>query len=44
MLDAQWVCSWATVHGKYIAQVMSRCETLRVSTRLGREWAVHSLI
>ena len=20
MLDAQWACSWATLHGKYIAK------------------------
>ena len=30
MLDAQWACSWATVHGKYIGQVMGRRETVTV--------------
>ena len=25
MMDAQWACSWATVHGKYIGQVMWNC-------------------
>ena len=30
MLDAQWACSEATVHGKYIGQVMVRCETVTV--------------
>ena len=25
VLDAQWACSWATVHGKYIGQVMGPC-------------------
>ena len=44
LLDAQWVCSWATVHGKYIGQVMGRCETVTVSKLLALEWAVHSLI
>ena len=31
MLGEQWVCSWTTVHGKYICQVMGRCETVTVS-------------
>ena len=44
MLDAQWACSWATVHGKYIGQVMGQCETLTISNLLAHEWAVHSLI
>ena len=44
MLDWQWACSWATVQGKYISQVMGRCETLTVSNLLAHEWAVHSLI
>ena len=30
MLGAQWACSGATVHGKYIGQVMGRCETVTV--------------
>ena len=42
MLDAQWACSWATVHGKYIAQVMGRCETVTVSNLLVHVWAVPS--
>ena len=44
MLGAQWACSWATVDGKYISQVMGRCETVTVSKLLAHEWAVHSLI
>ena len=44
MLGAQWTCSWATVHGKYIGQVMGRYETVTVSNLLAHEWAVHSLI
>ena len=44
MLDAQWACSWATVHGKYIDQVMGRCEIVTVSNLLAHEWAFHSLI
>ena len=44
MLDAQLACFWATVHGKYIGQVMGRCETVTVSNLLAHEWAVHSLI
>ena len=44
MLDAQWACSWATVHDKYVSQLMGRCETLKVSNLLAHEWAVHSLI
>ena len=39
MLGIQWACSWATVHGKYIGQVMGRCETVTAY-----EWVVHSLI
>ena len=35
MLDAQWACSRATVHGKYIDQVMGRYETLTVSNLVG---------
>ena len=44
MLDAQWACSLATVHGKYIVQIIGRCETLTVSNMLAHEWAIHSLI
>ena len=44
MLDTQRTCSCATVHGKYIGQVMGRCETVTVSNLLAHEWAVHSLI
>ena len=44
MLDVQWACSWATVHGKYIGQVMGHCETPTVSNLLAHEWAIHSLI
>ena len=44
MLGAQWTCSWATVHGKYIGQVMGGYETVTVSNLLAHEWAVHSLI
>ena len=44
MLDVQWVCSWATVHGKKIGQVMGQCETLTVSNLLALEWAIRSLI
>ena len=44
MLDVQWVCSWATVHGKKISQVMGQCETLTVSNLLAHEWAIRSLI
>ena len=43
MLNAQWACSWATVHIKYIGHVMGWCETVRVSNLLAHEWAVHSL-
>ena len=25
MLDTQWACSWDTVHGNYIGQVIGRC-------------------
>ena len=42
-LDAQWACSWATVHGKYIGQVMGRCESFTVSKLMAHEWAVHVL-
>ena len=38
MLDAQWACSWATVLGKSIDQVMGRCETPIVSNLLVHEW------
>ena len=31
MLETLWACSWATVHGKYIGQVMGQCETVTVS-------------
>ena len=44
MLDAQWACTWATVHGKYIGQVMSWFDTLTVSHLLAHEWAIRSLI
>ena len=44
MLDAQWACSWTTVHGQYIGQVMDGCETVTVSNLLAHEWVVHSLI
>ena len=44
MLDTQWACSWATVHGKYIGQVIGQCETLGVSILLANEWATRSLI
>ena len=44
MLDAQWACSWATVHGQYIGQVVGRCATLTVSNLLAHEWAIRSLI
>ena len=45
MLDAQcWACSWATVHDKYIDQVMGQCETLTVSNLLTHEGATPSLI
>ena len=44
MLDIQWVCSWATVHGKKIGQVMGQCETLTLSNLLAHEWAIPSLI
>ena len=27
ILYAQWACSWATVHGKKIGQVIGLCET-----------------
>ena len=37
MSDAQWACSWATVHGKYIGQIMGRCETVTVSNLLVHE-------
>ena len=43
MLDTQWACSWATVHGKYIGQVMGRCETVSFQP-VDHEWAIHSLI
>ena len=36
-LDAQWACSWATVHGKYIGQVMGWCETVTVYNLLAHE-------
>ena len=32
MLDAQWPCSWPTVHGNYISNL------------LAHEWAIRSLI
>ena len=32
----------ATVHGKYIGQVVGRYETVTVSNLLAHEWAVHS--
>ena len=44
MLDVQWVCSWATMHGKKFGQVMGQCETLTVSKLLAHEWAICSLI
>ena len=44
LLDAQWACFWATVHGKYIGQVMGRSETLAVSNPLAHEWTIPSLI
>ena len=47
MLDTQWAnwaCSWATVHGKYIGQVTVDVKLLRVSNLLAHGWAVHSLI
>ena len=44
MLDAQWACCWAPVHGKYLGQVMVWCETLTVSNLLAHEWAIHSLV
>ena len=44
ILDAQWACSWATVHGKYIGQIMGPWEIVTVSNLLAHEWAVHSLI
>ena len=44
MLDGQGACSWATVHGKHIGQVIGRCETLTVSNLLAHKWAIHSLI
>ena len=37
MSDAQWACSWATVHGKYIGQIMGRCETVTVYNLLVHE-------
>ena len=40
MLDAQWDWPWATVHGKYIGQVIG----LTVSNLLANEWAIRSLI
>ena len=39
MLDAQWACSGATVHGKYIGQVMGRCETVTVYNLLALGFA-----
>ena len=44
MLDAQWACSWATSHGKYIGQVMGRCETATISSLLTHVLVVHSLV
>ena len=44
MLDVQWACSWGTVHGKKIGQVMGQCETHTVSNLLAHEWAICSLI
>ena len=44
MLNTQWACSWDTVRGKYIGQVMDRYETATVPNLLAHEWAVHSLI
>ena len=44
MLDAQWACSWATMHDKYIGQAMDWCETVTVSNLLAHEWPVISLI
>ena len=41
MFDAQWACSWATMHDKYIGQVMERCETVTVSNLSADEWTVH---
>ena len=34
ILDTLWAYSWATVHGKYISQVMGQCETATVSNLL----------
>ena len=31
MLNAHWACCWATVHSKYIGQVMGRRETVKLS-------------
>ena len=45
MLGAQWACSWATEHDKYIGQVMGQCETVTVSNLLVHEcMGFHSLI
>ena len=37
MLDTQRACSCATVHGKYMGQVIGRCENLTVSNLLAHE-------
>ena len=44
MLDTQWACSWDTVHGNYIGQVMGWCETRKVSNLLAHKWTIRSLI
>ena len=44
ILDAQWACSWATVHGKCIGQIMGPWEIVTVLNLLAHEWAVQSLI
>ena len=44
MLNTLWACSWATVHGKQIGQVMRQCETPTVSIPFAQEWDIPSLI